>query len=117
VPDHPDVGSLGRVGVAHRVGESAPPISTSNPRERTASRTARIVRGETEDSTNSAGMRRRAMSEASSWTSRAPASAAVEIPCRPITSNPYARPKYENASCAVTITRRSRGSSAARRRT
>jgi hypothetical protein len=69
------------------------PICTSQPRLRTASRTAWIARGETDDSTKTAGMRRSAMKSASPWMSAVPASLAVEIPCRPRTSKPYARPK------------------------
>ena len=65
-----------------------PPISTSKPRARTASSTASIVRGETDDSTKIAGIRRDAIRSASRWTSFAPASEAVEIPWRPTTSKP-----------------------------
>ena len=68
--------------------KSCPPISTSKPRERTAACTASMVRVGIDDSTKTAGMRRRAMNSASSWTSAVPASLAVLIPWRPLTWKP-----------------------------
>ena len=49
-----------------------------------AARTASMLRGDTLDSTNSAGMRRSATNAARSRTSAVPASVAVEMPCEAV---------------------------------
>ena len=79
VPHHADVRALRRPGGPSRP-RRGPPISTSKPRALTASSTASIVRGDTDDSTKIAGIRRDAIRSASRCTSFAPASEAVEIP-------------------------------------